>query len=185
MKMMKKASGYKPFLFDYTIDACEFMRKRNQPFAKIVWNLFKHLSTVNHTCPYVSSYCRLKAHSRNKTSLNINATFLEPANNIFVKVKLMKKANGYKPFLIDLTIDACEFMRNRNNPVIKIIYKMIKDVSTVNHTCPYVGLQTVSDFYDIRIPVPLPTGEYLLLGDWIFDAKAQFATNVYFTFVED
>ncbi|XP_017124462.1 uncharacterized protein LOC108144287 [Drosophila elegans] len=133
----------------------------------------------------VIHYCRLKAHSRNKTSLNINATFLEPANNIFVKVKLMKKANGYKPFLIDLTIDACEFMRKRNNPVVKIIYKMIKDVSTVNHTCPYVGLQTVSDFYDIRIPVPLPTGEYLLLGDWIFDAKAQFATNVYFTFVED
>lgn len=52
MKMMKKANGYKPFLFDYTFDACEFMRRRNQPFAKIVWNMIKNVSTVNHTCPY-------------------------------------------------------------------------------------------------------------------------------------
>jgi len=47
------------------------------------------------------------------------------------------------------------------------------------------GLQMVSDFHRIEVPVSLPTGEYLLLIDWIFDGKPQFATNVYFTFVED
>ncbi|XP_044249231.1 uncharacterized protein [Drosophila takahashii] len=130
-------------------------------------------------------YCRLKAYSRNKTSLNINATFIEPANNISLHMKMLKKASGYKPFLFDYTFDACEFMRRRNQPFAKIIWNLIKDVSTVNHTCPYVGLQMVSDFYRIEVPVGLPTGEYLLLLDWIFDAKPQFATNVYFTFVED
>ncbi|XP_017070100.2 uncharacterized protein LOC108107195 [Drosophila eugracilis] len=133
----------------------------------------------------VFHYCRLKAYSRNKTSLNVNATFLEPANNIFVKIKLLKRANGYKPFLIDYTFDACEFMRKRNQPIAKIIWKMIKDVSTVNHTCPYEGLQAVSDFHEIKIPLPWPSGEYLLLIDWIFYAKTQFSTNVYFTFIED
>jgi len=44
------------------------------------------------------------------------------------------------------------------------------------------GLQMVSDFHRIDVPVGLPTGEYLLLLDWIFDGKPQFATNVYFTF---
>jgi len=83
-------------------------------------------------------YCRLKAYSRNKTSLYINATFIEPANNIFVHMKMMKKASGYKPFLFDYNFDACEFMRRRNQPVAKIIWNLIKDVSTVNHTCPYV-----------------------------------------------
>jgi len=47
------------------------------------------------------------------------------------------------------------------------------------------GLQMVSDFHRIDVPVGLPTGEYLLLLDWIFDGKPQFATNVYFTFEED
>nr|XP_044248859.1 uncharacterized protein LOC108069610 [Drosophila takahashii] len=105
----------------------------------------------------VFHYCRLKAYSRNKTSLNINATFLEPANNILIKVKIMKKANGYKPFLVDYTLDACKFMRRRNQPYMKIIWNMIKNVSTVNHTCPY-GLQTVNDFHDVYIPLPWPSG---------------------------
>ncbi|KAH8348344.1 hypothetical protein KR084_006654, partial [Drosophila pseudotakahashii] len=133
----------------------------------------------------VFHHCRLKAYSRNKTSLNLNATFLEPANNIFLRAKLLKKANGFKPFLLDLTFDACKFMRKHNHPTIKILFNLIKDVSTVNHTCPYVGLQAVSDFHDIHIPLPLPSGDYLLLLDWRFDGKPQFATNVYFTFVED
>nr|XP_016927490.1 uncharacterized protein LOC108008212 [Drosophila suzukii] len=130
-------------------------------------------------------YCRLKAYSRNKTSLNINATFMEPAYHITLNLKMLKKASGYKPFLFDYTIDACEFMRRRNQPFAKIIWNMIKDVSTINHTCPYMGLQMLSDFYSIQFPVQLPTGEYLLLLDWHFDGKPQFATNVYFTFVED
>ncbi|XP_026836607.1 uncharacterized protein LOC6548100 [Drosophila erecta] len=133
----------------------------------------------------VFHYCRLKAYSRTKTSLNINATFIEPAKNISVHVKAMKKANGYKPFLVDFTLDACEFMRRRNHPVAKIIWNMIRNVSTVNHTCPYTGLQMLSDFHYAEIPVPLPSGDYLLLIDWLFDGKPQFATNVYFTYVED
>nr|XP_017000633.2 uncharacterized protein LOC108059730 [Drosophila takahashii] len=133
----------------------------------------------------VIHHCRLKAYSRNKTSLNINATFLQPAYNIFIKLKLMKKANGFKPFLLDVTLDACKFMRKRHHPAVKIIYNLIKDVSTVNHTCPYVGLQAVSDFHRVEIPVPMPSGDYLLLWDWIFNGKKQFCTNVYFNFVED
>ncbi|KAH8402057.1 hypothetical protein KR009_009508, partial [Drosophila setifemur] len=130
-------------------------------------------------------YCRLKAYSRNKTSLHLNLTVSEPANNILVHAKIMKRANGYKPFLYDFTFDACEFMRKRNHPVTKIVWNVIRNVSTINHTCPFVGLQMVSDFYKVQIPLPLPSGEYLLLLNWIFDGKPQFATNVYFTFVED
>jgi len=70
--------------------------------------------------------------------LNLNATLTEPAYNIDIKVKIMKRANGYKPFLYDFTIDACQYMRKRNHPVMRIVMDMIKGVSTLNHTCPYV-----------------------------------------------
>ncbi|XP_017124283.1 uncharacterized protein LOC108144150 [Drosophila elegans] len=133
----------------------------------------------------VFHYCRLKAYSRNKTSLNINATFLEPVNNASIKLKLMKKENGYKPFLIDVTLDGCKFLRKRNHPAVKMVWNLIKNVSTVNHTCPYVGLQVVKDFHRIELPILLPSGDYLLLLDWFFDGKKQFITNVYFNFNED
>ncbi|SPP73361.1 Hypothetical predicted protein [Drosophila guanche] len=99
---------------------------------------------TNAKCPSYNEswvqfhYCRLKAYSRNKTSLNLNLTILEPANNIHVRIKLMKRANGYKPFLVDFYLDACAFMRKRNHPVFRIVWNLIKNVSTVNHTCPYV-----------------------------------------------
>ncbi|KAH8401119.1 hypothetical protein KR009_003139, partial [Drosophila setifemur] len=158
-----------------------FLNEQEAPYVKMtnaVCESYNKSWVVIH-------YCQLKAYSRNKTSLNINATFLEPANNIYLKMKMMKRANGYKPFLADYTIDACKFMRRRYQPFAKIVWNMIKDVSTVNHTCPYMGLQMISDFYKVQIPLPLPSGEYLLLLNWIFDGKPQFATNVYFTFIED
>jgi len=86
----------------------------------------------------VFHYCRLKAYSRTKTSLHINATFLHPINSISVRFQMLKRANGYKPFLFDITVDACQFLRKPNNPVIKIVYNMIKDASNINHSCPYV-----------------------------------------------
>ncbi|EDW48568.1 GM19845 [Drosophila sechellia] len=133
----------------------------------------------------VFHYCRLKAYSRNKTSMNINATFLHPTNNVSLRLKMVKRLSGYKPFLFDITIDACRFLRKRHNPVIKMFYSFIKDYSTLNHTCPYVGLQVVSDYHTAVFPVPLPTGDYGVLLDFIFDAKKQFHVNIYFTFVED
>jgi len=152
----------------------------------------------------VFHYCRLKAYSRNKTSLNINATFLHPARNISLGFRLLKRTNGYKPFLFNITIDACLFLRRRHNPVIKMFYNVIKDVSTLNHSCPYSvrlhftkinrilyinfgfqGLQVVSDFHRVSLPVPLPSGDYLVCLDFIFDGKTQFFVNIYSHVVED
>ncbi|XP_016989540.1 uncharacterized protein LOC108051821 isoform X2 [Drosophila rhopaloa] len=150
------------------------------PFVKmtnVVCDSYNKSWTVFH-------YCRLKAYSRNKTSLHINATFLHPANNISLRLKMMKRANGYKPFLFDFTIDACQFLRRRNNPVIKMFHNLIRDVSTLNHSCPY-GLQVVSDFHRVELPVPFPSGDYVVLLDFIFDGKTQFFVNIYSHLVED
>ncbi|XP_037716640.1 uncharacterized protein LOC119551387 isoform X2 [Drosophila subpulchrella] len=133
----------------------------------------------------VFHYCRLKAYSRNKTSLNINATFLHPAHNVFLRLKMVKKASGYKPFLFDITFDACQFLRRRNNPAIKMFYTFIRDYSTLNHSCHYSGVQTVSDFHHVTVPVPLPSGDYGILLDFIFDGKKQFHVNIYFNYKED
>ncbi|XP_017849014.1 uncharacterized protein LOC108604182 [Drosophila busckii] len=129
--------------------------------------------------------CRLRAVSRNKTTLTALVYVKQPAYNIHIGFKMLKRANGYKPWLIDFKIDACKFLRTRYQPVAKIIMNLIKDVSTLNHSCPYKGVNGIKDFYNIAgLPVVLPTGDYLLELTWIFDMKPQFITNVYFTFIE-
>ncbi|KAH8409787.1 hypothetical protein KR222_007218, partial [Zaprionus bogoriensis] len=130
--------------------------------------------------------CRLRAISRNKTTLNLLVFVTEPAYNIFMRLQVLKKANGYKPWVMDYMIDCCRFMRKQYHPVAKLIWNLFKDVSTVNHTCPYVGLNGLKDFHSIEhIPLILPSGDYLLNLTWIFDKKPQFVTSVYFTFTED
>lgn len=52
-------------------------------------------------------------------------------------MKLLRYDHGFKPFFIDLTIDGCQFMRNRNHQLAKILYHIIRDYTNMNHTCPF------------------------------------------------
>jgi len=51
----------------------------------------------------------------------------------------MKRLNGYKPFLYNLTLDFCNYMRNPHsgNLLANFGYSIIKPYSNVNHSCPY------------------------------------------------
>ncbi|XP_049315226.1 uncharacterized protein LOC125778999 [Bactrocera dorsalis] len=53
LDVYRKANGYRPFLFNYTTDFCQFMKnKKRIPFGKMLMNVFQLYSNVNHTCPY-------------------------------------------------------------------------------------------------------------------------------------
>ncbi|XP_037944249.1 uncharacterized protein LOC119677052 [Teleopsis dalmanni] len=53
VNLFKKASGYRPFLYNITADFCEFMANRKRfPVLNIVLNSFTKSSNINHTCPY-------------------------------------------------------------------------------------------------------------------------------------
>ncbi|KAH8311095.1 hypothetical protein KR044_004335, partial [Drosophila immigrans] len=114
--------------------------------------------------------CRLHALQRNKTILNIVLNILHPSNSITMRMQIMKKANGYKPWVFDITFDACKFMKDKSNKAVRVVYDLFKDYSTINHS------------FD-KLSLPLPTGEYLILISWSFYNRLQFVTNVYFTFV--
>ncbi|XP_022211087.2 uncharacterized protein LOC111066646 [Drosophila obscura] len=147
---------------------------------------------TNFVCEsYNKSYavfntCRLKAVNRKKVLLNMNVTLLYPTNNIGIHCRLFKKANGYRPWTVDRKLDLCRYMRTRYDPYFKIVYGLFQDFSNINHTCPYVGHQILKDLY-LRpelLGLLLPTGDYLLSLQWMFDKNAV-DTNVSFSFVED
>ncbi|XP_062123400.1 uncharacterized protein LOC133836828 [Drosophila sulfurigaster albostrigata] len=53
MQVQKKANGYKPWVFDTTFDACKFMKDKSNKAVKVVFDLFKEYSSLDHPCPYV------------------------------------------------------------------------------------------------------------------------------------
>ncbi|XP_017065708.1 uncharacterized protein LOC108104269 [Drosophila eugracilis] len=157
---------------------------------------------------FVFHNCRLKAVGRDKVVLNINETILYPVNNAQAHLKMYKRENGFKPWLLDTTVDACRFMRRQYNPVAKIVYSLFQPFTNINHTCPFVvsyhsfnieiinnnvkyvfykGPQILEGFYlkPELLLLPFPTGQYMLALRWFFDKKLQFDTNVSFLFVED
>ncbi|XP_017065682.1 uncharacterized protein LOC108104243 [Drosophila eugracilis] len=136
---------------------------------------------------YVFHNCRLKAVGRDKVVLNINETILYPVNNAQVHLKMYKRENGFKPWLLDTKIDACRFLRRRYDPFAKIVYSLFQPFTNMNHTCPYVGTQIIKGFYlkPELLLLPFPTGQYMLAIRWFFDKKLQADTNVSFLFVED
>ncbi|XP_017042961.1 uncharacterized protein LOC108089294 [Drosophila ficusphila] len=50
-QMLKRASGYKPWLFKKKIDGCRFLRKPYDLLTILIYNIYGPWSNVNHTCP--------------------------------------------------------------------------------------------------------------------------------------
>lgn len=84
--------------------------------------------------------CRLRAVQRNKTVFNVDLTLLQPVKSLTIRLQVLKKANGYKPWIIDTTFDACQFLRakKKKNLIAKLILDLFQDFSTFNHSCPYM-----------------------------------------------
>ncbi|XP_075167906.1 uncharacterized protein LOC142240072 [Haematobia irritans] len=53
LSLWKKVNGYRPFLYNMTVDFCKFQRNRSRsPFLKIFFDLLLKDSNINHTCPF-------------------------------------------------------------------------------------------------------------------------------------
>ncbi|KAH8245879.1 hypothetical protein KR038_010522, partial [Drosophila bunnanda] len=136
---------------------------------------------------FVYNSYRLKAVSRDRVTMNVNGTIVQPVNNVWAHYEVLKKANGFKPWLVKGDVDVCRFLRKNYNPVVRLVFGLFKEFTNFNSTCPLLGEQIIKGFY-LRpelLGLPLPTGEYLLTLRWSFDHKLQFDTNVSFVFVED
>ncbi|KAH8239700.1 hypothetical protein KR032_006915, partial [Drosophila birchii] len=130
------------------------------------------LKSVNRTYKYLSM----------KTRLHQN-----PVTNIKFHLSLFQRLNGYKPFLYNITIDACKFQRNRKKyPVIKFFFDAVEPYSNMNHTCPYSHDVIIDKlpgefvnryFTDI---LPFPRGNYLFEASWIAYDITRAVTKFYF-----
>ncbi|KRF97528.1 uncharacterized protein Dwil_GK28306 [Drosophila willistoni] len=51
IELFKRLNGYKPFLFNFTVDACRFLANHRNSFNQYFYDLIGPYSNVNHSCP--------------------------------------------------------------------------------------------------------------------------------------
>ncbi|XP_002033645.2 uncharacterized protein LOC6608931 isoform X2 [Drosophila sechellia] len=137
-------------------------------------------------------YCRLKSVNRTYkyVSLKVNL-FQTPVNQVKVNTAFYKRLNGYKPFLYNVAVDGCKFMKNQNSsPVSKYIFGVFKDASNINHSCPYdvpwhdifvEKLSAENINFQITKILPFPEGKYMIQMHWFAYEINRAIIRLYYT----
>ncbi|XP_075160392.1 uncharacterized protein LOC142233380 [Haematobia irritans] len=111
--------------------------------------------------------CDLKVVGRGVIALNVHAkvNYTQPILNGTMNISLFKKANGYRPFLYNYTMDFCDFFKNRKRyPFVKIYWDTVLKNTNLNHSCPYnhdIIVRNATLNEDMFRYMPLPSGEYM------------------------
>nr|ACD81774.1 IP20668p [Drosophila melanogaster] len=132
-----------------------------------------NLKSINRSYKYVSGKYKLNQI---------------PLPRMKVNFIMWKRLNGYRPFLYNITADACKFVENpKSNPVLKYIFDSFSAYSNMNHSCPYTSDLIVErlpiGFMNLRVTeiLPFPEGNYLFEFHFSRRKSIFASTQVYFT----
>ncbi|KAH8382472.1 hypothetical protein KR009_003729, partial [Drosophila setifemur] len=137
--------------FEFTNIKCTSLDKEFSDFD------YCHIKSVNRSYKYISLKCKL---------------FKTPITKIKINFGLYKRFNGYRPFMYNLTLDACRFLQNPDkNTIFSWFYPFLEDYSNMNHTCPFnhdlILDKLPGEFVNLRRNyLPFPEGDYLLESIW-------------------
>ncbi|KAH8328252.1 hypothetical protein KR067_007250 [Drosophila pandora] len=119
--------------------------------------------------------CRLKVLGRGKIGATVYLKFFKlPIKAISINFSVFKKLSGYHPFLFNVTVDLCHFLKHPNRfNVFYYFYGAMKPFLNLNHSCPLNVsiLYTFDDFIlkdfvlsdQMFSKIPVPVGSYMFL----------------------
>ncbi|KAH8270487.1 hypothetical protein KR018_010742, partial [Drosophila ironensis] len=153
--------------FEFTNAKCTSLDKQFADFE------YCYLKSVNRSYKYISVKCKL---------------FQTPITQAKVMLSLFKRFNGYRPFMYNITVDACKFLEKPvSNPVVNYFYTFLTTHTNLNHTCPFIDDivcdKLTGEFinYQITKVLPFPEGEYLLETRWIVSKIEKARLQIYGT----
>ncbi|KAH8383635.1 hypothetical protein KR009_009770, partial [Drosophila setifemur] len=151
-----------------------------------------YLKSVNRSYKYLS--LKVKLYKLPITKIKVCVYYKSKNTNIDsnlyyqMNLELQKRTNGYKPFLYNITVDACRYMRNpKSNPIAAYLHGLFLPFSNMNHTCPYnhdLMVEKVSTSFintQVTSVLPFPLGDFLLLTKWIAYDIHRATVSVYAT----
>ncbi|XP_044570551.1 uncharacterized protein LOC6502792 isoform X1 [Drosophila ananassae] len=155
-------------------------------------DIFTHVSFTNLKCGSLDrrftefQRCYIKAFNRSHKYIDVHARLLQiPVKDVSINLKLMRYDHGYKPFFINVTFDACKFLKNQKHSIVKLFYNAFKDSSNLNHTCPYDHDLKLDHFWtgnieaDFTKYIPLINGDYSVDTLWYSNNIARSFVNIY------
>ncbi|XP_034102951.1 uncharacterized protein LOC117567230 [Drosophila albomicans] len=134
-------------------------------------------------------YCYLK--SKNRTykyaSMKYSTSEILP-KNLLIALTVEKRLNGYKPFLYNISVDFCRYIRNPNpgNKVANFFYSLIKPYTNINHSCAYTGDIIVDKVpisflsYKLTELLHFPDGDYRITTYMIIKDIKRTKIMIYF-----
>ncbi|KAH8279591.1 hypothetical protein KR018_004545 [Drosophila ironensis] len=139
--------------FDFTNVKCTTLDPGFSEFE------YCYLKSINRTYKYVSLKCNL---------------FQIPVKKVKVSLALYKRYNGYRPFMFNVTFDACRFLNNKKgNPMVYWFYQFLETYSNMDHPCPFNHslelFKLPASFVNHHATqvLPFPEGDYMLDTTWI------------------
>ncbi|KAH8335647.1 hypothetical protein KR074_007687, partial [Drosophila pseudoananassae] len=132
-------------------------------------------------------YCLLKAVNRSYkyASVKINL-FKVPITRVKVNLGLYKRMSGYRPFLYNVSVDGCKFLKNRKaSPITNYFFEFIRENSNINHSCPYDHdiivdkLTTEKVNHRLTKVLAFPEGDYMIEMHWMAQDITRIVVNVY------
>ncbi|KAH8363457.1 hypothetical protein KR084_010650, partial [Drosophila pseudotakahashii] len=153
--------------FEFTNFICKSFDKQFGEFE------YCYLKSVNRTYKYISG--KFKLYQLPITKLRINFS-------------IWKRYNGYKPFMYNVTMNACKFLKNPStNPVAKFVFESFSMYTNMNHLCPYnhdlILEKLPTDFINQRLTevLPFPEGDYRIDFYWLYLDLHVLMVKVYLT----
>ncbi|XP_017079560.1 uncharacterized protein LOC108113485 [Drosophila eugracilis] len=149
-----------------------------------------NIKCISHDPDFAGfEYCLLKSINRSYKYLSLKVKlFKVPITDIKVNLALAKKSSGYNPFLYNITVDACRFLKYpKSNPVIGYMYDFFRAHSNMNHTCPYdhdlLVDKVTTNFINKHVTevLPFPEGEFRFRSHWIAYGILRATASVYAT----
>nr|XP_036675508.1 uncharacterized protein LOC118878125 isoform X1 [Drosophila suzukii] len=119
-------------------------------------------------------YCYIKPINRTYKYISFKAKLLKtPVTKIKLNFAWFKRVNGYRPFLYNITVDSCRFLKNPSSqPIAEFFYELFRSHSNMNHTCPYdhdiIVDKLSATFLNHKLTkvLPVPEGQYLMETHW-------------------
>ncbi|XP_041450231.1 uncharacterized protein LOC111078351 isoform X2 [Drosophila obscura] len=115
-------------------------------------------------------YCYLKSVNRTYKYVSVKSNLYQTPVNF----SLYKRFNGYRPFMYNITVDACRFLKNpKSNPVTLFFFSSFAEFSNLNHSCPFNGalvlekLSTEFINHQTTKVLPFPEGDYMVELNWL------------------
>ncbi|KAH8337992.1 hypothetical protein KR067_013620, partial [Drosophila pandora] len=83
--------------------------------------------------------CFLKSFNRTFKYMSLKTKIHQlPVNDLTIRVEVLKRLNGYKPFLFNFTVDACKFLKGQKKTMVtQFFYDLFAPYSNMLHKCPY------------------------------------------------